>query len=449
MSANRRSRPHPTRTAPPASISAIVAVAPTMTPSSGASTPAGRSLGSESSRTKPREPKTRELARTKQTRFESSAARAPGSTRPRRTRRCRRLSTRRASRCRWRWHPASAGLHAPVALQAVVAGLGQAAVVEPGALEPNERAQLAVTADVVVDDVAGRALQRDRRPHTADEAITEDAVPVPPSVDEQAGCRGVHDQVGEKGVVARADAVIAPLDLDSRLSAGDHVPGDHGVVGRMLEVDARARRPDPVADDRRPRRRADRLDPVPARAEDGVPDDRRLDAAGPDAALVSPAARCIPRVVDALVAIGIPDVADDVVQCDAVERGRPLPELLLPEQDPVGAEAPDAGADHARVAGAVGAEREHAGPGAAVSLDDRVLNRNVLVRAPDADAVSPDVSDAQALEPDVTRAVEDGDGDPAVADRGPAAAVDREVGDPDPGAPRDDERPVLRFGGGD
>jgi hypothetical protein len=67
------------------------------------------------------------------------------------------------------------------------------------------------------------------------------------------------------------------------------------------------------------------------------------------------------------------------------------------------------------------------------------------VRAPDVHPVRADIRDAQPVQPHVAGAVEDGDCNPGVLGvRHGAAAVDREVGDPDVAALCDDDRPVPR-----
>src|SRR4029453_19451491 len=70
---------------------------------------------------------------------------------------------------------------------------------------------------------------------------------------------------------------------------------------------------------------------------------------------------------------------------------------------------------------------------------------DVRVGAPDVHAVCPDPHEPQPLEPHVAGAVEDGYCGPlTVGAPLRAAAVDREVGDPDSLSPRDDQRPVAR-----
>ena len=92
----------------------------------------------------------------------------------------------------------------------------------------------------------------------------------------------------------------------------------------------------------------------------------------------------------------------------------------------------------------VRAERDDRRLARPAALDVRVLDRDVRVGAPGVDAVGAHAGHAQSLEPNVARAVEDGDADAAllVAAGHTAAAVEGEVGDSDVLALRDDERPV-------
>src|SRR5205823_11107831 len=173
--------------------------------------------------------------------------------------------------------------------------------------------------------------------------------------------------------------------------AGDDVAGDHRVVRRVLEVDARPGPADDIVGDGGAGRRADGLAPVPAGADDRVADDRRLDAAGPDATFLRPAARRRGGLV-----AGVPgrvaDVRDDVVEGEVVQRRRRASVVLLAEQDPEGAEAVDARADDTRSARLVRPEREDAGVSGSAAVDDGVLNRDLRVGAPDVDAVLADAS---------------------------------------------------------
>src|SRR5262249_25691928 len=240
----------------------------------------------------------------------------------------------------------------------------------------------------------------DRGPLSADEDVARDVVAVAADAEEDPGPARADDPVVAEGVLARTDAAVPPLDIDPCGRAADDVASDHRIVRRMLEVDARPRPADDVVDNGGPGRRADSLDPVPAGAKDRVADDRRLDAAGPDAAFL----RAAPWRGRARVA-GVPrrvaDVRDHVVEGEIVEGGGGTPVLLLAEQDSKGAEAADARADDARFARLVRPERKDARVSGSTAVDERVLNRDLGIRAPHVDAVLANASEPEALQSDV------------------------------------------------
>ena len=180
---------------------------------------------------------------------------------------------------------------------------------------------------------------------------------------------------------------------------------------------------------------------------DRVADDRGFDAAGPDASLVRPALRRRVRRVVAAVAGRVADVADDVVEREAVERGSGPPVLTLREQDPVRPEAADTRADDARVARTVRSEGEDSDLGAPVAFDHRVLHGDVRVGAPDVHAVLSYVGQAEPAQPHVSGAVEDRDGNSSARPR--AASVDGEVRDRDVPASGDEYGEVGRTRSGD
>ena len=151
---------------------------------------------------------------------------------------------------------------------------------------------------------------------------------------------------------------------------------------------------------------------------------------------------CGVRRVGAGVARRVANVADHVVERQSVERCCGTAEFLLREQDAEGTEAANPSPDDARVMRPVRAEREYPGLARPATLDQRVLDRHVRVSTPDVHAVLAHAGHVQPPEPHAARAVEDGDGDAPAATW--TASIEREVGDADVHALRDQQRPVGR-----